>query len=56
MLKAVLKCLGCTKMLKINVDSANVASTTASVPRQMLSMKLFTVHLAMVGFKPGWET
>jgi len=43
-------------MLTINVDSANVACTTPSVTRQMLTTKLFTMHLAMVGFKPGWET
>jgi len=40
-------------MLTINVDSANVTCTTASVPRQLLTTKLFTMHLPMVGFKPG---
>jgi len=39
-------------MLTINVDSANVTCTTASVPR--LTTKLFTMHFAMVGFKKLW--
>jgi len=43
-------------MLTINVDSANVICTTDSVSRQTLTTKLFTMHLEMVGFKPGWET
>jgi len=38
-------------MLAINVDSANVTCTTASEPRQMLTTKLFTMHLVTVGFK-----
>jgi len=33
-------------MLTINVDSANVTCTTASVPRQMHTTKLFTMHFA----------
>jgi len=37
-------------MLTINVDSANVTCTTVSLPRQMLTQKLFTMHLATVGF------
>jgi len=41
-------------MLAINVDSANVTCTTASVPRQMLTTKLFTTHFAMVGFRNIW--
>jgi len=39
------------KMLPINVDSANVTCTTASLPRPMLTTKLFTIHFAMVGFR-----
>jgi len=31
-------------MLTINVDSANVTCTTASVPRQVLTTTLFTMH------------
>jgi len=38
-------------MLTINVDSANVTCTTSSVPRQMLTAKLITMHFAMVGFR-----
>jgi len=40
-------------MLAINVDSANVTCTTASLPRQMLTTKLSTKYFAfaMVGFK-----
>jgi len=38
-------------MLTINVDSANLSCTKASSPRQMLTTKLFTMHLATVGFK-----
>jgi len=34
-----------------SVDSANVTCTTVSVPRQVLTTKLFTMHLAMVGFR-----
>jgi len=41
-------------MLAINVDSANVTCTTASVPRQMLTTKLFTMHIAMVGLGNIW--
>jgi len=40
-------------MLTINVDSANVTCTTSSVPTQMLTTKLFTMHLSMVAFMPG---
>jgi len=43
--------LGYTKMLTINMDSANVTCTTASLPRQMLATMLFTMHLAMIGFR-----
>jgi len=46
--------LGYSKMLTINVDSANVTCTTASVPRQILTTKLFTVHFAIVGLKKLW--
>jgi len=42
------------KMLTTNVDSANVSCTTASVSRQMLTTKLFTIYFAMVGFKNIW--
>jgi len=35
-------------MLTINVDSTNVTCTRASLPKQMLKMKLFTMHFAMV--------
>jgi len=38
-------------MLIINVDSANVTCITANLPRQMLTTKLFTMHLAMIGFR-----
>ena len=38
-------------MLTINVDSANVTCTTVSLPRQMLTTKLFIMHFAMVGFR-----
>jgi len=38
-------------MLTINVDSANVTCTTASVPKQMMTTKLFTMHFAMVSFR-----
>ena len=38
-------------MLAINVDSANVTRTKTSEPRQMLTTKLFTMHLVTVGFK-----
>jgi len=41
-------------MLAINVDLASVTCTTASVPRQMLTTKLYTMHFAMVGFKKLW--
>jgi len=41
-------------MLAINVDTVNVTCTTASKPRQILTMKLFTVYFAMVGFKKLW--
>jgi len=41
-------------MLTMNVDSANVTCTTASLPRQMLTTKLFTMHFAMVGFRNIW--
>jgi len=37
-------------MLTINVDSANLTCTT----RQMLTTKLFAMHLAMVGFRRLW--
>jgi len=37
-------------MLTINLDSADVTCTTASVPVQMLTTKLFTMHFAMVAF------
>jgi len=33
------------------MDSENVTCTTANLPRQMLTTKLFTMHLAMVGFR-----
>jgi len=36
-------------MLTINVYSANVTCTTASLPRQILTTKLFAMHVAMVG-------
>ena len=39
-------------MLTINVNSADVTCTTVSLPKQMLTTKLFTMHLAVVGF---WE-
>ena len=38
-------------MLTINVDSANVTYTTASLPRQMLTSKPSTIHFVMVGFR-----
>jgi len=38
-------------MLTINVDSANVTYTTTSLPRQMLTTKLSTMHFAVVGFE-----
>jgi len=41
-------------MLTVNVDSANLACPTVSLPRQMLTTKLFTMHLAMVGFRKLW--
>jgi len=41
-------------MLTINVDSANVTYTTAILPRQMLTTKLFTMHFAMVSFRKLW--
>jgi len=41
-------------MLTINVDSANVTCTIASIPRQMLTTKLYTMHFAMAGFKTLW--
>ena len=41
-------------MLTINVDSANVTCTTASVPRKVLTTKLFTMHFAVVGFEKLW--
>ena len=41
-------------MLTINVDSANVTCTTASLPKQMLTTKLFTMHFAVVGFRKIW--
>jgi len=41
-------------MLTINVDSADVTCTTDSLPRQMLTTKLFTMHLARVGFRKLW--
>jgi len=43
--------LAILKMLTINMDSANVTCTTANLPRQMLTAKLFTMHLAMIGFR-----
>jgi len=33
---------------------SNVTWTTASLPRQMLTTKLFTMHFAMVGFRKLW--
>jgi len=36
-------------MLTINVDSTNVTCTTASLPKQMLTTKLFRMRFAMVG-------
>jgi len=38
-------------MLKINVDSASLTYTTVSLPKQMLTTKLFTMHFAVVGFR-----
>jgi len=35
----------------MNFDSANVTCTIASLPRQMLTTKLFTMHFATVGFR-----
>jgi len=46
--------LGYTKKLTINVDSANVTCIAVSSPRQMLTQKLFTMHLAMVDFGNLW--
>jgi len=46
--------LGYTKNAN-NVDSAYVTCTTASVSRQMLTTKLFTMHFAMVGFKKSFR-
>jgi len=41
-------------MRTINVYSAHVTCTTASVPRQMLTTKQFTMHFAMVDFRKLW--
>jgi len=41
-------------MLTINVDSTKVTCTTVSLPSQMLTSKLFTMHFAMVGFRKLW--
>jgi len=41
-------------MRTINVDSANVTCPTVSFPRQVLTTKLFTMHLATVGFRKLW--
>ena len=39
------------KKLTINMDSAMVILTAANLPRQILTTKLFTMHLAMIGFR-----
>jgi len=42
------------KILIIIVDSANFTCTTVSLPSQMLTRKVLTMHFAMVGFKKLW--
>jgi len=46
--------LGYTINTYNQVDSADVTCTTASLPRQMLTMELFILHFAMVGFRKLW--
>jgi len=41
-------------MLAINVDSAKFTYTTASLPRQMLTIKLSTMRFVMIGFD-NWK-
>ena len=43
--------LGCTKNACNKFGFSNVTWTTASLPRPMLTAKLFTMHFAMVGFR-----
>jgi len=38
-------------MLVVNVDSGNLTCTTVSLPRQMLTTNLFTMHFVMIGFR-----
>jgi len=43
--------LAYTKNTHIQHGFSNVTCTTANLPRQMLTAKLFTIHLAMIGFR-----
>jgi len=36
------------------VDSANITRTTVSLPWQMLTTNLFTMHFGVVGFRKFW--
>jgi len=46
--------LGCTKNAYNQRGFNNVTWTTASLPRQTLTTKLFTTHFATVGFRKLW--
>ena len=38
-------------MLTINMDAATLPGQQQNLPRQMLTTKLFTMHLSMIGFR-----